>query len=139
MCWSCEGNVPLTAETCPFCGVNLDNVMPSAVGGGYKSPYRLAKSEEAEVIPVAPLQRAEEFPDADDESDQTKHVMLTLGCLSVGIVFLLFGIILFLFSSSDGTLVLRWDAHYWYFYLVIGLPLIIVGWRVLSNIVDQEE
>lgn len=140
MCWSCEGNVPLSAESCPFCGVTLDNVMPSAVGG-YKSPYRLAKAEEAEVIPVAPLLKGDDslISEEDAQADQTKQVMLTLGCLSIGIVFLLFGIILFLFSGADGSLVLRWDAHYWYLYLIIGFPLLIVGWRTLSNIVEREE
>lgn len=138
MCWSCDGNVPLTAQSCPFCGVTLDNSMPKT---DYKPPYRLAKQEEAEAIPVAPILKGEEHQDPEEDHvvDQTKKVMLTLACLSVGIIFLFFGVILFLFSGADGMLVLRWDAHYWYLYLIIGLPLLIVGWRSLGGIVDLDE
>lgn len=138
MCWSCEGNVPLSAETCPFCGCTLDNPTPRA---DYKPPYRLAKHEETEAIPVAPMLKTEEFPDTDEDSHahETKKVMISLACLSVGIIFLIFGSVLGIFTGDDGMLTLRWDGHYWYLYLALGVPLVIIGWRTLGSIVDLEE
>lgn len=138
MCWSCEGNVPFSAETCPFCGVSLEHITPQK---DYKSPYRLAKPEETEAIPVAPIAKSDDTAEMEEDplASQTKKVMITLACLSIGVMFLIFGTVLFLFSGSDGMLVLKWDGHYWYVYLVIGLPLLIVGWRTLGHIVEQEE
>lgn len=138
MCWSCEGNVPLTAQSCPFCGVTLDNPTPRA---DYKPPYRLAKHEETEAIPVAPMLKTEEVPENEEDGlvNQTRKVMISLACLSVGVIFFIFGAVLGLFSGADGVLKLQWDAHYWYLYLALGLPLVIIGWRTLGSIVDQEE
>lgn len=146
MCWSCEGNIPFSAETCPFCGAVLNPhrsqeqaATPSYTD--YKSPYRLARPEEAEAIPIAPITKPDAQAQDDEElsQGQAKKIMMTLGSLSVGLVFLIFGLVLFLFSGSDGMLVLKWDAHYWYIYLIIGVPLLIVGWRTLGHIVDAEE
>lgn len=137
MCWSCDGSVPFESETCPFCGVTLQQTTPQHQ---FQSPYRLAKREENESIPVAPLLKVEETPDEEDSLvDQTKKVMITLGCLSAGVVLILFGLILVIFSGNDEVLVLKWDAHYWYLYLAVGIPLLIIGWRTFGSIVDQEE
>ena len=49
-----------------------------------------------------------------------------------GSFFLFFGMIL-LFFSNDGTLSLEWNAHYWFFYLLLAAPLIYYGWRTLNR------
>lgn len=138
MCWSCEGNVPIEAQSCPYCGVTLDNPVPKAE---YRPPYRLAKHEESESIPIAPILKSEESHESEEDAlvGQTKRVMVSLGCLSLGIMLLLFGLVLVIFSGSDGMMTLRWDGHYWYLYLALGVPLVIVGWRTLGTLVDQEE
>ncbi len=138
MCWSCDGNVPIDAESCPFCGVALDHTIPKS---DYKPPYRLAKQEETQAIPVAPMLKPEGFAVENEDSyvDQTKKVMITLGCLSAGLILLLFGSILAIFAGADDMLVLRWDARYWYLYFVVSIPLLIIGWRALGSIVDHED
>lgn len=141
LCWNCEGTVSLAEETCPYCGVS---VIPATLDGsydGFAPPYRSSVSQE-EMSHESPYDLGggegkstlvEEVSVADAPADESKRVVFAAVALLAGSVFFLFGLVLFLFSHH-GVFTLQWNAHYWYFYLAFSLPLLILGWRVLSKL-----
>ncbi len=143
LCWNCEGRVALPDENCPFCGVYLSSssllnqqsestthIPPYSPGTDQSipsSPYNLSKEDE---------QNSEE----DKEELQEKALnpannssLLSFVLLLAGSVFLVFGLILFVFSHQ-GTLTLQWNTSYWFVYLGIAALLLFIGWRSLQNL-----
>lgn len=154
LCWQCEGNISANDEVCPYCGVS---VRPLGLGD---VPYQIGK-DASQQVPKAPytpdsfdeplpldnkielknLQGQEQLQNEPPKSNfedplyDFKIVTITIVSLLTGVVFLLFGTILLLFAH-DGVLNLTWDGRYWYIYLLIGIPLLIYGWRQLMSIRD---
>lgn len=141
LCWNCEGTVSLVEETCPYCGVS---VIPATLDGtydGFAPPYRSSGSQE-EMSHESPydLREEEGKPSVVEEvavaevpGDEAKRAIFAVVALLAGSVFFLFGLVLVLFSQH-GVFTLQWNANYWYFYLAFSLPLLILGWRVLSKL-----
>jgi len=145
LCWNCEGAVAFNAENCPFCGVS---VVPASLDGtpaNFAPPYNMGTSQDA-YIPRSPYAAQPEVQ-ATDESiptqtvekgdetsfDDFKTAFWALVFLLSGAVFFLFGIVLVLFSTN-GVFTLRWDATTWFFYSIVSVPLLILGWRCLSKL-----
>lgn len=143
MCWQCEGNVDLDNESCPYCGVHLDNApipgtvpdTTSATTSSFpKAPYP-SKVEE----PVS-LQQEEngETSKTSEEEEATSELfprsLLTLLALLTGSVLVVFSLLLFFFSDSEGLFTLAWKGTYWYYYTLIGIPLLYLGWKSLTNL-----
>lgn len=145
LCWNCDANVNLLLTHCPYCGVDL------AAQEGERVPYSMASSAREEAIPAPPYATAsphihaeptlskEEWNQALKEEEgreeayhTTKSELLALLLLLPGIVFLLFGFALFLFSH-DGVLTLQWNQGSAYLYLLGALPLLFFGWRSLNK------
>ncbi len=132
LCWNCDGSVSHHLTLCPYCGVDLtqkpDNGSPFKSFVSAKSPFEMAVSEEEwkkaleEEKEVPPKEKQEE------SQKETKQEMTALLLLLPGIVFLLFGLALILFSH-DGVISLRWNQNVAYFYLIGALPLLYLGWR----------
>ena len=146
LCWNCEGNVELKHENCPYCGVSL-NVSPLAgtkTHADLAPPYRVA-SNHSSSIPNAPYSS----PSSETESKTTdklpstgefQAIAISLTFLFIGSVFGIFGILLFLFSDSQGVFTLSWHGSYWYIYVLLALPLLFLGWKVshqLNNHVEE--
>jgi hypothetical protein len=146
LCWNCEGRVPLEEENCPYCAVYLG----PAPGNESRQdvlapPYRLVESDDepSQEAPDSPYQMQEdpnseheEAPDLETAKSDLKEVVIPLGLLSGGALFFLFGLMLLIFSSH-GILTLSWSANYWYVYVIVALPAILIGWKTLGNF-DQE-
>jgi len=141
LCWNCEGRVPIEIEQCPYCGVS---VQPLMVPGAdlLAPPYARAQAEEA--IPDAPYQ-TDESQEADGDSQEStekrtspwrlreaRRFILPLIALQTGVVFSFFSIALLLFSQK-GVLTLQWRGDIWYLYLLVALPLLIVGFISLLH------
>lgn len=60
-------------------------------------------------------------------------LVICISTLLGGSMLFLFGVMLFLFSQQ-GTFTLRWNANFWFIYMAISIPLLIVGWRFLNKI-----
>ena len=140
LCWNCEARVTLTEEYCPCCGVYLS---PSTVPEGshlnhLAPPYKIVEEEEKET-PNSPYSNDESNPkenglleDAESHSE-FQNLCILISCLLSGVVFLLFGLALFLFSHK-GYFTLQWNAAYWYLYLLFSLPLLVIGWNKLQSL-----
>lgn len=147
LCWNCEGNVSISEEYCPFCGVS---VVPAFLEGAeveFAPPY--AKNAEKDYgIPKSPYNhddihedsvksepQKEIVEDLEPAVDEFKRVALAVTLLLSGSVFFLFSLAMGLFSRN-GVFTLHWDATYWFIYAILGLPLLFLGWRSLMKL-DQ--
>ncbi len=153
LCWNCEGNVSLQDETCPYCGVSLDiSPIPGTnnVEEPPTPPYKLSSVSLDTIIPLAPYstQASEEEAVKEDAvvEEQTSPKDLTfqkmaaaISSLVLGLVFVLFGIILVLFSNSQGIFTLSWHGSYWFLYILLGLPLLYIGWRITEGLNHSED
>lgn len=119
LCWNCDGSIGFQFETCPYCGVNL-NVVPAS-----KEPVK----EVATTYSTSHQEWNETQKEKKETGDKKEFFALLL--LLPGIVFLLFGIALLLFST-DGIFTLKWNQSFAYFYFLGAIPLLYCGYKSLK-------
>ena len=102
LCPQCEGEIDKDALHCLYCGSDLGTLQGT-------SP--------------AVQERVAEAP-----SEPATASLFSLVLVLSGTLFLIYALFL-LFFSTDGVLILRWDASYWFVYLFVALPLLIWGLR----------
>lgn len=157
LCWNCDGNVPLKAEHCPYCGVYIEQTTeveededdleqdgahapPYTLSGGRAtngeipaSPYAAPKKPKpAAPAPKAPKSKVQE---SVAPAPTIQSVIIPLLLLISGSVFALFGLVLFLFSDN-GLFILKWNGDHWPAYLVVGSLLLLGGWRLVGKLDD---
>ena len=150
LCWNCEGSVSRAASNCPYCGVYVhpeeDAVEETPKASREISPpYQPVPSQESEIpqAPYTPKESAEESTTSYKSSAITaptiqedwKKVVIPMVLLMAGSMLLLFGIMMFLFSHQ-GYLTIRWDASYWFYYLLVSVPLLFFGWKAIEKTED---
>lgn len=139
LCWNCEGSVPVIEEHCPICGVYLS---PVSLDGNQQDsltpPYKLTEDEPeiptAPYAEAAPQEKAINHEMINDKTE-TNVVALAAFLILAGALFLIFSLAL-LFFSHNGVLTLRWNASYWYGYLLLSLPMLYFGWNYLQKVKD---
>lgn len=159
LCWSCEGQVELVAERCPYCGTDLamaatGTKMGASIGNmsSFNAPYTMSSSalNDPPPPPSYPGLGTNNYTPSNKEWEEAlqgdslahknqheevvgkeKHDMFALLLLLPGIVFFLFGIVLLLFSQ-EGVFTLRWHQNFSYFYFVGALPLLYLGYKALK-------
>ncbi|MGE3954110.1 MAG: hypothetical protein AB7F31_02790 [Parachlamydiales bacterium] len=155
LCWNCEGSVHIHATKCPFCSTDLTaGTSPHLEHVEPLSPYTPPNRQQKTTAPAPPYnpQRGYEIDSAaeeygtqfraeepqqqvEEEEEAGPTNALPLLLLLPGIFFLLFGLVLVLFSH-DGELTMRWNARYWFVYLLIAMPMLYFGWRTLGGAED---
>lgn len=153
LCWNCEGNVALSDETCPYCGVGLEvSPMISSATVDHDAlnpPYKYTKSTSDTSIPQPPYRTEVNGNEQEEPQEKalTTHkttqelqkTAIALSALLLGFTLLLFSTILLLFSDDSGYLTLRWSSEFWYLYLIIGAPLLWWGWVTASSLDNEIE
>lgn len=151
LCWNCEGRVSVQEEECPYCGVYL-STSPEDSNGNISSlitpPYRLVEPESSHVIPPSPFKDEKSSSENEDNNSDgkiedehliaqnMKSAVLPLALLLSGSVFFLFGLVLYI-CSNRGVLTLQWNANYWFLYVGLAIPLLILGWKYSRNIAED--
>jgi hypothetical protein len=149
-CPNCEELIHPYATSCPYCSSDLSREevdvslpeqeeIPEAPyqvqheaaldPEQVESPFRFVGSEE-EPIEEEPVVGESPPP---SEGEDLLVVLKPMAMLLGGMVFLLFGLALFLFARN-GVLTLNWNGSWWPFYLVTSLPMLFFGWRSLHEI-----
>jgi len=144
LCWNCEGVVDRSSENCIYCGVYLhpekEELEEEYEEGEAKPHYTPQDHEGEEYEPHYQSEEDEKIIYEEIHAEETKKaatsedikgVILPLVFLLAGSIFMLFGLILYFFSK-DGVFVLKWNANYWFIYLLIAVPLLFIGWRTLQ-------
>lgn len=147
LCWNCEGEVLMNAVQCPFCGVSLEVMaMQEKAKDALTPPYKLVNTPADGKVPASPYSKAtspkkEAAPVNETEESvfnehahgDPKSIVLSLAFMLSGAAFAIFGIILWLFADHNGHLTLRWNAHYWYVYILLSLPLLYLGCKATQR------
>lgn len=103
------------------------------------SPYSIPRLVEERAVEPEPQAEVVVQPvEAAPVQTKSTSPLLPMFLLIPGVFFLLFGMIMFLFSR-EGVLSLSWDAHYWFIYLGGALPLLYYGWRLLQKVEEDQE
>ena len=136
LCYNCEGDVDLDVIVCPFCAADLREEKPEQRNLLREDPSLHTKAQDSLYPPSSPPRvRQEELLQEEmiqsDEEDQKKSPYMPIFLLALGSQLLLLGVFM-LFFSKDGVFTLKWDAHFWYFYVLSSIPLFIFGLKSLK-------
>lgn len=128
ICSHCEGRISVEADTCLYCGMPLveerEEEKPvdvmSSLQGGIPSLYP----------PMYAKQEAKPEEAQEEVSEERANFLSILSAL-VGSTLLILGIMQGFFSDGD-ILRLEWNCHYWFLYVVLGLPWLYVSLKKRS-------
>lgn len=137
MCYNCEGEIDLDVIVCPFCAADLREEKPEQSASGYNLAHSLHNLNTQQSLYPSAAPRAEEpqpeEPPAQQVStfeEEEKSPVVPTILMTLGAQLLLFGLLMLIFSSN-GALILKWDARLWYFYAFSSIPFLIFGYRSL--------
>lgn len=148
LCHNCEGEIDIDVIVCPFCAADLREEKPeqksppfntavrnlsgqSSGEGLYPSPTHMKRSEPVEdVVEEESTDVLVETPEKKEKNFFAPTILFTLG-----VQLFLFGLMMLLFSHK-GVVILKWDAHYWWFYVGGALPFLYVGYKALTKLED---
>lgn len=151
LCHNCEGEMDLDVIVCPFCAADLREEKPEQKRASYNpsflhtnqqtnqslypspySPKPSPREEEAAVEPEAVEMTAAAEP-AEEKESGSKNIFAPTVFFTLGVQLFLFGFLMLLFSHK-GVVVLKWDAHYWFGYVLVSLPFLYFGYKSISRL-----
>lgn len=164
MCPFCEGNVPIEAEDCRYCGSSFIKGSTKArtpyqtedsLAGLYEPPYSPDRSssrfgisspeereepeeflkEEKKIREKASSTKADQKADPRADLDEGNKLGSIL-LLSIGGWLFTLSFLLF-FLSDQGKVSLEWKSKYWPIYLLVSTLFLYQGWKKLSAINTQ--
>ncbi len=141
LCHNCEGEIDIDVIVCPFCAADLREEKPELRYASYvsTSQHQVRKAPVDSLYPqtgdkITYESRSEDVEGQEDMGEEKKGtIFLPILLLTLGAQVLCFGLFMLLFSHK-GALVLKWDARFWFFYVVGSLPFLIFGYRALSKL-----
>jgi hypothetical protein len=136
-CWNCDSEVDLDIMICPYCASDLSSTSgrrqePIAPQPIERIPQPVYRSLRSDAVKIAGPD-AEAEPVERESGDNTKGMLLTLLYFLLGSVAFLFSLAL-LFLADGDTLVLRWQTALWPAFCILGIPLLILGYRSWSHL-----
>lgn len=137
MCYNCEGEVDLDVIVCPYCAADLREEKPEQKAHqSSQAPSTKNLDTQASLYPSQYAQRPskEEEPSAAVHvEEESKGSYGPVILLSLASQLLILGFFMLAFSSK-GVLILKWDARFWYFYVLTSIPLFIFGIKALNKL-----
>jgi len=163
ICVSCEGRIAFDAEVCPYCATKQSGAQNSyqapifqnqsledSLTSLYTPPYQgkrpqfgqaeTPEYEEEEEEPSM-YKSVTEKPElnplmgatVEETEEPQKSSLWPTAFLLGGTQITILGLMQLLFSKN-GTLKLEWNANYWFFYLILGAPLLYFGYKKLKEL-----
>lgn len=138
MCYNCEGEVDLDVIVCPFCAADLREEKPEQQIPSYNPTATLKNlTTQQSLYPSQKSHHHEETSQEEERviqaEEEPKNVFAPIILLALGSQLLLLGLFL-LFFSSKGSFILKWDARFWYFYILASIPLLIFGAKAIKKL-----
>lgn len=136
MCYNCEGEVDIDVIVCPFCAADLREEKPEQHTPLMQTNFKNLDAQQSLYPSSLPKARPEEEPPLQQtiqQEEEPKSSYGTIILLTLGAQLLLLGLFMLLFSNR-GEFVLKWDARFWYFYVLASIPLFIFGVKSLNKL-----
>jgi hypothetical protein len=135
LCLNCEGEVDLDVIVCPFCAADLSEEKREKVED--QSSRFSGNHLSASLYPAQPNER--ESPEeicAEEKEISEEPIYRTAGIVALfalGVQLFLFSLMLVIFSH-EGVLLLKWSSRFWFLYLFASIPLLLFGYRAITNL-----
>ncbi|MBU6383202.1 MAG: hypothetical protein KGR16_02660 [Verrucomicrobia bacterium] len=139
MCYNCEGEVDLDVIVCPYCAADLREEKPEQQAPHFNRAAAMKNMDTQQSLYPSQSPR---MPRHEEESVEQTVVQAEeeprgsygpVLLLTLGAQLLILGLFMLLFSSK-GLLVLKWDARFWYFYVLASVPLFVFGMKSLNKL-----
>jgi hypothetical protein len=133
LCQNCEGEVDLDVIVCPFCAADLreahDPVKPL-----YSAP--VSSGEEGTLYPhqeTARVSLPAPEPIAQEGGAPPRSIFGPTLLFTLGVQSFLIGLLMILFSHK-GVVILKWNSHLWFLYVIAGIPMLFFGFKGISKL-----
>lgn len=145
LCHNCEGEIDIDVIVCPFCAADLREEKPEQRYSSYVSQVQQInpRNPVQSLYPGSsdPIEEFHEDPVSEDaevaamsvEDEKRAGVFIPTILFTLGVQLCVFGLLMLLFSHK-GVVILKWDARFWFFYLVASIPFLVFGYRSLSKL-----
>lgn len=145
LCLSCDASVDIDVIVCPYCGADLTQAKENMneepresllyseqnISSLYPPPYQEKKLYEESFEP-------EQTSDVEKPTSQNLKSLAILPIFFVSLGMMLFTLGLFiLVFSTNGQAILKWNAKYWFLYILFSVPLMVFGYKSLDRL-DEE-
>lgn len=150
LCHNCEGEIDLDVIVCPFCAADLREEKPEQRRPSYNPsfmhvnqqtnqslyPPSYSMKSPAEEVFLEPepevVESAAPLPQEQSSSD-SKNMFAPIVLFTLGVQLFLFGFLMLLFSHK-GVVILKWDAHFWFWYVFASIPFLYFGYKWISKL-----
>lgn len=147
LCHNCEGEIDLDVIVCPFCAADLREEKPEQGRPSFNPAIKTFGHERETSQSLYPPSHALKSPNDElasevrslpsesptsTEAEKNNSFVATI-LFTLGVQLFLLGLLMLLFSHK-GSVVLRWDATYWFFYCLAGMPLLYFGYKAISKL-----
>jgi len=147
LCHNCEGEIDVDVIVCPFCAADLREEKPEQrycshpqsfsnnqmTQSLYPSSIQDQEVQKPSEIPSRISHQEEAFQDVPSEENKQAGLFVPTVLFTLGVQLFIFGLLMLLFSHK-GTVILKWDARFWFVYLFVAVPFLIFGYRALSKL-----
>lgn len=150
LCLSCDASVDVDVIVCPYCGAdltqakeNLDEEIQNSllypeqnISPLYPSQYpENSYSEESSQNEESEIHESEEKMPV---SQFNFSAVLPIFLFSLGVMLFTLGLFVLVFSTN-GQAILKWNAKYWFLYILLSIPFVIFGYKSLDHLEDTQE
>ena len=145
LCHNCEGEIDLDVIVCPFCAADLREEKPEQRRAPYSASFMHTNAQtnqslypSARRVQQEPVEESEPIEQPleaaiEEEEGETKNIFRPTIFFTLGVQLFLFGFLM-LFFSHKGVVILKWDAHFWYGYVLASIPFLYFGYKSITRL-----
>ena len=134
LCYNCDAEIDIDVIVCPYCAADLREEGQEQRYSSYAThmdqSYPPKASDSGEVALENSLEGVEEISDSEEVKSNT---LLPTILFTLGIQLCVLSLLMLLFSHK-GVVILKWDARYWFVYLLISVPFLSFGLRAMKRL-----
>ena len=143
LCHNCEGEIDVDVIVCPFCAADLREEKPERQHPPYNPTVRQLNDAQQQSLYPPPYKTQEEPEEQEEapvaalaqpvEEEKKKNIFVPTIFFTLGVQLCLLGLLMLLFSHK-GVVVLKWDAKFWFLYVFVSVPFLVLGYKQLSKL-----
>ena len=134
LCYNCDAEIDIDVIVCPYCAADLREEGQEQRYSSYithvDKSYQPKSIETGEAVLEEPHDEVEEEVQSDEGRSNT---LLPTILFTLGIQLCVLSLLMLLFSHK-GVVILKWDARYWFVYLLISVPFLSFGLRAMKRL-----
>lgn len=145
LCLNCDASIDIDVIVCPYCGADLTESKEQEFDSIDESPFDPAEYNENISSLYPPPHQSQKFepektpeePQFSEEEEKSKPLLiLPIFLVSMGAMLLALGLFILVFSTN-GAAILKWNAKYWFVYLALSIPFLVLGVKSLNRLEEE--